>query len=414
MKKRLGLIIAIILIVVGCLGYFGYRYMTPKKVLVRTLHSYKESLFKENKNQENIKKILSKDYKELDVNGKMTYSSQNIGFNAKYNQDDKNKISQIKYDLDIDKTKISGDLVSTNKKLYITIKDVFKKYYYMDMDEMGSLFNGDYIDILKLEDDVDVEKLVDLLIDSIDENLSNSSFISSKETITLNDKKINTTKYTITYNKKLRDNIVKTFLDKVKKNNDASSSLSKLLKVEEKELDKTIDEYVDSLKDGDDFSVKLNIYTKLNKTYLIELEDDGTKLGISKDKDIYNFSLKEDEVSITGKLICSNNYKIKIEAKMDSEYYTMELNSVTDITKSNSKEVTMNNTTSMSMKIDGSKTNEAVKFDVDATLKEGKEINSDIIKNADKFDNITESEMEAFEKLFTGNSLLREQLRESS
>ena len=42
MKKGLGLVIAIILIVVGCLGYFGYRYMTPKKVLVRTLHSYKE------------------------------------------------------------------------------------------------------------------------------------------------------------------------------------------------------------------------------------------------------------------------------------------------------------------------------------------------------------------------------------
>ena len=408
MKKSLGLIIATILIVVGCLGYFGYRYMTPKKALVRTLYSYKESFFDNNKNNDNIRKILSNDYKELDVNGKFSYSGQDIGFDVEYNQDDKNKISQIKYDLDIDKSKISGDLVSTNKKLYIMVKNAFKKYYYVDMSEMGSIFNSDYIDVLKLEDEVDVEKLIDLLIDSIDENISNSSFVSSKETITINDKKINTTKYTMVYDRDLKYDITKTFYQKTKKNNDASITMSKLLNVEEKDLDKILNKKLEGLLEGEDFSYKINVYTKLNKTYLVEIENDKTSIGVSKDKGTYNFIIKSDGETITGKLFTHNKDKIKLEAKLKSKYYSMDIESVTDFTKSNSKEVTMNNTTSLSMKSDSSKTNEVVKFDLNSTIKKGKDINSDIIKNADKFDNISESEMDAFEKLLEGNSLLRE------
>jgi hypothetical protein len=269
MKKRIGLIIAIVLIVVGSLGYFGYRYMTPKRVLVRTLNSYKDGIYENNKHSDNINKILSKDYKALDVNGKMSVDGQNIDFDIKYNEDSKDKISQLKFDLGIDKTKLSGDIVSTNKKLYLMIKDVFKKYYYTDL---GDIFGDDYINFLKNNEQLDTEILFDLFIDSIDENISNNNFVGSKETITLDGKKIKTSKYTMTCDNNLNNKIITTFIKKVKNNNDASTTLSKLLNMEEKDLDKTLNSYLEKIKDEEIPTYTLNVYTKLNKTYLIILE----------------------------------------------------------------------------------------------------------------------------------------------
>jgi len=399
MKKRLGLIIGIIFIVVGCLVYFGYRYMTPKKVLIRTLHSYEKSFFEDNKHSDNLEKIFSKDYKALDINGEMTYTGQNMGFDIKYNQDDKNKISQIKYDLNIDKNKLSGDLVSTNKKLYIMIKDVLTKYYYTDFDNE---FTDDYIDFLKLDEDMDIDELVDLYIDSIDENLSNSNFISSKETITIDNKKIKTTKYTMIYDRDLNYKITKTFYKKIKKNNDASITMSKLLNVDEKDLDKTLNKKLEGLLEGEDYSYRINVYTKLNKTCLVEIENDKTSIGINKDKETYNFIMKLDGETITGKLFTHNKDKIKLEAKLKNKYYTMDIDSVNDITKSSSKEVSMKSTTIITMM------DQKATFEMNITIREGEAINSDIIKNADSIDNISQKEEYALETLDIFGSLMGE------
>lgn len=401
MKKNFGLIIAIIFIVVGCIVYFGYRYMTPKKVLIRTLNSYEESLLEDNKNSENLKKIFSKDYKALDVSGKMNYINQNIGIDIKYNEDTKDKISQIKYDLDVNNAKLSGDLVSTNKKLYIMIKDVFKKYYYIDMsDELPD----DYINFLKVDEELDIEKVIDLYIDSIDENISNSDFNSSKETITLDGKKIKTKKYTLVYDKKLNDKIFNTFIKKVKNNEDASVTMSKILGVDEKELDKTFEKQLKELKDEEDYSYNLSVYTKLNKTYLIEIEKDKNSIAINKDKETYNFIIKSEDTTITGKVLTHNKDKVKIEAKLKNKYYSMDIDSVTDVTKSSSKEIIMKNDTVMKSM------GQEVKFDMNITIKEGEKINSNIIKDAENMDNISQNEeyalgtIDIFDSLFSTES----------
>ena len=404
MKKKFGLIISIILIVVGCVVYFSYRYMTPKKVLVRTLHTYKNSIYEENKHSDNIKKLLSKDYKALDVSGEMSVAGQKTGFTINYNEDNKNKISQIKFDLNIDKTKLSGDVVSTNKKIYLMIKDVFKKYYYTDLD---GEFTDDYINFLKNNEELDTEVLLDLFIDSIDENISNSNFISSKETIELDGKKIKTTKYTMTYDKKLNDKIINTFIKKVKNNNDASVTLSKLLNIEEKDLDKTLDKHLKELKDGEKYSYNVSVYTKLNKTYLIELELDGDSIAINKDKDTYNFIIKSEDNTITGKLLTHNKDKIKLEAKMKSKYYSMNIENVTDVTKSSSKAIEMNSVTTVSMM------GQSMKVDMNIALKEGKAINSDIIKNAESMEKIPQKEAEAFSNLLMGDSFMNTQFRKN-
>ncbi len=413
MKKKTSLIISIVLIVVGCLVYFGYRYMTPKKVLIRTLNNYKESIYEENKHNDNVEKILKGDYKALDVTGEISASNQKSSFNINYNEDDKDKISQINLDLNNNDFKINVDLVSTNKKMYIMIKDVFKKYYYTDFElfdnenDDESDFIGDYINILNDNENVDTEKLLELYIDSIDENISNSDFNSSKETIELDGKKIKTTKYTMTYDKKLNDKIINTFIKKVKNNNDASVTLSKLLNIEEKDLDKTLDNYLKELKDGEKYSYNVSVYTKLNKTYLIELELDGDSIAINKDKDTYNFIIKSEDNTITGKLLTHNKDKIKLEAKMKSKYYSMNIENVTDVTKSSSKAIEMNSETTVSMM------GQSMKLNMKIALKEGKAINSDIIKDADKIENLTEQEVDALSKLMIGDSLMSEQFRKS-
>lgn len=401
MKKQTSLIISIILIVVGCVVYFGYRYMTPKKVLIRTLNAYEESLLEDNKNSENIKKIFSKDYKALNVSGKMNYINQNIGIDIKYNEDTKDKISQIKYDLDVNKSKLSGDLVSTNKKLYIMIKDVFKKYYYIDM---GDELPEDYINFLKVDEELDIDKVIDLYIESIDENISNSNFNSSRETITLDGKKIKTKKYTLVYDKKLNDKIFNTFVKKVKNNEDASITMSKMLGVDEKDLDKTFEKQLKDLKDEEDYSYNLSVYTKFYKTYLIEIEKDKNSIAINKDKETYNFIIKSEDSTITGKVLTHNKDKVKIEAKLKNKYYSMDIDSVTDVTKSSSKEIIMKNDTiitSMGQKMD---------FDFDITIKEGEKIDSSIIKDAENMDNISQNEeyalgtLDIFDSLFSTES----------
>ena len=401
MKKQTSLIISIILIVVGCVVYFGYRYMTPKKVLIRTLNAYEESLLEDNKNSENIKRIFSKDYKALNVSGKMSYINQNIGIDIKYNEDTKDKISQIKYDLDVNNAKLSGDLVSTNKKLYIMIKDVFKKYYYIDM---GDELPEDYINFLKVDEELDIDKVIDLYIESIDENISNSNFNSSKETITLDGKKIKTKKYTLVYDKKLNDKIFNTFIKKVKNNEDASITMSKMLGVDEKDLDKTFEKQLKDLKDEEDYSYNLSVYTKFYKTYLIEIEKDKNSIAINKDKETYNFIIKSEDSTITGKVLTHNKDKVKIEAKLKNKYYSMDIDSVTDVTKSSSKEIIMKNDTiitSMGQKMD---------FDFDITIKEGEKIDSSIIKDAENMDNISQNEeyalgtVDIFDSLFSTES----------
>lgn len=398
MKKRLGLIISIILIVVGCVVYFGYRYMTPKKVLIRTLNTYEKSLLEDNKNSENLKKIFSKDYKALDISGKMNYINQNIGIDIKYNEDTKDKISQIKYDLDVNNAKLSGDLVSTNKKLYIMIKDVFKKYYYIDM---GDELPEDYINFLKVDEELDIDKVIDLYIESIDENISNSNFNSSKETITLDGKKIKTKKYTLVYDKKLNDKIFNTFIKKVKNNEDASITMSKILGVDEKELDKTFEKQLKELKDEENYSYNLSVYTKLNKTYLIEIEKDKNSIAINKDKETYNFIIKSEDNTITGKLLTHNKDKIKLEANVKNKYSSTDIESVTDVTKSSSKEITMKNDTVMKSM------GQEVKIEFNITIKEGEKIDSSIIKDAENMDNISQNEeyalgtVDIFDSLFS-------------
>ena len=401
MKKQTSLIISIILIVVGCVVYFGYRYMTPKKVLIRTLNAYEESLLEDNKNSENIKRIFSKDYKALNVSGKMNYINQNIGIDIKYNEDTKDKISQIKYDLDVNNAKLSGDLVSTNKKLYIMIKDVFKKYYYIDM---GDELPEDYINFLKVDEELDIDKVIDLYIESIDENISNSNFNSSRETITLDGKKIKTKKYTLVYDKKLNDKIFNTFIKKVKNNEDASITMSKMLGVDEKDLDKTFEKQLKDLKDEEDYSYNLSVYTKFYKTYLIEIEKDKNSIAINKDKETYNYIIKSEDSTITGKVLTHNKDKVKIEAKLKNKYYSMDIDSVTDVTKSSSKEIIMKNDTiitSMGQKMD---------FDFDITIKEGEKIDSSIIKDAENMDNISQNEeyalgtVDIFDSLFSTES----------
>ena len=66
-----------------------------------------EYLFKKEKN--NLKRLL--------LSNKLGISIENV---------------LIKYDLDVNNAKLSGDLVSTNKKLYIMIKD-FSKFFLRTM-----------------------------------------------------------------------------------------------------------------------------------------------------------------------------------------------------------------------------------------------------------------------------------------
>ena len=150
------------------------------------------------------------------------------------------------FDVESNLEKYSIEAVLKDSKLYHMIKDVYSKYYYTEVD----LFSDTNNDEVNIDFIVVFDYLEEAIIDCVtDDNLT----IEDKK-ITLGDETVNTKKYTVDFTQKDVVNILKSIASKLKNNKELYDYLSTLFTTSTN--GESLDEYIsmldDMLKDSDD------------------------------------------------------------------------------------------------------------------------------------------------------------------
>lgn len=150
------------------------------------------------------------------------------------------------FDVESNLEKYSIEAVLKDSKLYHMIKDVYSKYYYTEVD----LFSDTNNDEVNIDFTVVFDYLEEAIIDCVtDDNLT----VEDKK-ITLGDETVNTKKYTVDFTQKDIVNILKSIASKLKNNKELYDYLSTLFTTSTN--GESLDEYIsmldDMLKDSDD------------------------------------------------------------------------------------------------------------------------------------------------------------------
>ena len=173
------------------------------------------------------------------------------------------EVSNKNYELYVGKNQFYGllknkeenktlEAVVKDEKLYFTIENNLKRYYFIDLkDESNN-------QILT----VDSDKLMTYFFDAFYEVLDEKKLTKSSETITINNKKYSTDKYSYTYNGKDLNETVKLFVIKIKKDKELYKQFENVINSTDVKQEITVDELFDTvLKQADAFKNAGDLFT---------------------------------------------------------------------------------------------------------------------------------------------------------
>ena len=173
------------------------------------------------------------------------------------------EVSNKNYELYVGKNQFYGllknkeenktlEAVVKDEKLYFTIENILKRYYFIDLkDESNN-------QILT----VDSDKLMTYFFDAFYEVLDEKKLTKSSETITINNKKYSTDKYSYTYNGKDLNETVKLFVIKIKKDKELYKQFENVINSTDVKQEITVDELFDTvLKQADAFKNAGDLFT---------------------------------------------------------------------------------------------------------------------------------------------------------
>ncbi len=320
-KKGLIAIIAVILLVliVGaiyyCVAYTGTETLF-KRVIGKTVNSYQES-------------IIGNDYNTLD-----TTIGVNIEVSPKETNEDIEKIvdlvNSLKFELNtqIDKeqemmnVKLNASKVNENDDLlnaevfmdvkeekgYLYLKDFYDKYIETEVtdgsfEDLKEVFENMYTK----EQKESVKKSSNIVGKEIKGIVKEEYCSSEKQEITINGKKVKSTKNTISMTvNQLTEELLTVF--KNLKNNEEFINCYE----NKEEIKNTLDEYIEQLEQDqglyEDDSIKISIYStgisqKIVKFDIEMIEDDEVIAMVEvtkQDEENYDFEIKVEDEKITG------------------------------------------------------------------------------------------------------------------
>lgn len=248
----------------------------------------------------------------------------------------KKAISELGLTYD-NKDVISGQIIYTDDKTYLYLKDLLDKYIDLDSEEMNKmvetlLFNDD---ITKNEKN-NQKKAVNIIKNELKKQIKeNGSF--SKSTEKLEGEKAN--KATVKFSKKEWNNVLINTLSELSENKDYLDCFKESKEDTIKELKSSLEEKNTS----DNGTIEISVYTKgLLKQFKgieIKFDDQDVKI-VKKDKENYSYSLiaNDNEVTGTAKIISEDNKKNKEKnANIIITVNTEEVGTVTLSAKYNEK-----------------------------------------------------------------------------
>ncbi len=324
------LIIYLILLSLSAAGYFISN--SSKYIFSHSMERTSKNLLPNIKKSINLFSPINKEYKNnwhlnLNLVSENNTSNNKTNINGDvYYEENKYYISaNAKNNID----NLNFQIFSNEDRIYFTVKDVLNSFYYIPSEKQDNKL---------LEKDIN--KIINYLEGSINEEITIKDFDKSKETIKLNNNQYKTTKVTLNLTDTLLNNITKTFINKLKNDTELSYSISKMVNMTEDELK----EYLDSLiKENKDIKNKkifsYSIYVYNNQTLRHEIINDNIKYILEDYLDNnrhMNFIISEDNEKVLEIFTEKNNNDIKINGTINEKIkFDGKLNRKKDEVKGN-------------------------------------------------------------------------------
>lgn len=376
-KKNNVLIIIIIVLLAICGGVLGYIYgkksITPKTKFVKVMSNYLEK-----NNIEDLEELFdgvnsvntTNDFKISADNEEVI--SGKLSINSIYKDDE--QYTEVSFG--DGSNSLTGNIYLKDSKAYIMLKDVFDKYYYLDMESDST----DYVDAYK--------ELKKSILKVVNEYFTDDKFTLTKDN--------NNDKISISLTGKDGATLVLKFYEEIK-NND---KILGLFTDEDTSLDEVksgLKEDIDNLKEemdsySDEVVISYDIYLNKNKLVKQELTFEDITLTITGEES-GDITLISAGTTIISGSYSKDNLNLKINTDMINAELSIERQNIKEDKISGDYKTTIKLTSGGST-IDVT-INTNVKYDKSASIP-----NIDL-STAKSFDEITDNELEEiYSKLY--------------
>ena len=376
-KKNNVLIIVIILLLAICGGVLGYIYgkksITPKAKFVKVMSNYLEK-----NNIEDLEELFDGVYSVNSTNDfKISADNEEVisgklSINSIYKDDE--QYTEVSFG--DGSNSLTGNIYLKDSKAYIMLKDVFDKYYYMDMESD----NTDYVGAYK--------ELKNSAIKVIKEYFTDDKFTLTKDS--------NNDKISISLTGKDGATLVLKFYEEIKNNDkilglftDDDTSLDEVKAGLKEDID-NLKEEIDSY--SDEVVISYDIYLNKNKLVKQELTLEDITLTITG----------EDSGDITlisgGTTVVSGSYnKDNLNLKINTDMINAELS----IERQNIKEDKISGDYKTAVKLTSGGSVINILINTNINYDKNANIPSNDLSGAKSFDEISDSELEKiYSKLY--------------
>lgn len=376
-KKNNVLIIIIILLLAICVGVLGYIYgkksITPKAKFVKVMSNYLEK-----NNIEDLEELFDGVYSvnttndfKISADNKEVISGK-LSINSIYKDDE--QYTEVSFG--DDSNSLTGNIYLKDSKAYIMLKDVFDKYYYLDMESDST----DYVDAYK--------ELKKSIVKVVNEYFTDDKFTLTKES--------NNDKLSISLTGKDGVTLVLKFYEEIK-NNDKILGLFTDDDTSLDEVKAGLKEDIDNLKEemdsySDEVVISYDVYLNKNTLVKQELTIEDMVLTITGE-DSGDISLISAGTTIVSGTYSKDNLNLKISTDMVNAEFSINRQNITEDKISGDYKATIKLTSGRST-IDVT-VNTNVKYDKSASIP-----NIDL-STAKSFDEMTDNELEEiYSKLY--------------
>ena len=323
-KKSVLLILAIVIVVIGIgLAGTGVFLLSKPKAVFQESYNYLTKGFKslglsDNSTLDILDKDKIKVENKINVNldQSLGLGITNLDLNMHVMNDRTTNISKVYLDSKLENQKLL-ELVSYLKedKLYLTVTDIFDKYYYTDID------TSSLAEELTIED---MELLVDIVKNSLKKVITDEKFEKEKTTTSVDGIEESVTKLTLRVDDKLLSDIIVEVVYGIKADEKALEILTNLSSVTKEELIKSLDEIVTEVKETTgETLLTYNIYYKnINDIKKLEILSGTTIVTYSANNDNYRLKVIDDDAEVEELSLLvveqDNNYNITLNTLSSS------------------------------------------------------------------------------------------------
>lgn len=307
-KKNNVLIIIIIVLLAICGGVLGYIYgrksITPKAKFVKVMSNYLE------KNSiEDLEELFDGGYSvnttndfKISADNKEIISGK-LSINSIYKDDE--QYTEVSFG--DGSNSLTGNIYLKDSKAYIMLKDVFDKYYYLDMESDST----DYVDAFK--------ELKKSIVKVVNEYFTDDKFTLTKDS--------NNDKISISLTGKDGATLVLKFYEEIK-NNDKILGLFTDDDTSLDEVKSGLKEDIDNLKEemdsySDEVVISYDIYLNKNKLVKQELTIEDITLTITGE-DSGDITLISGSTTIVSGSYNKDNLNLKINTDMINAELSIE------------------------------------------------------------------------------------------